>query len=254
MVTTVGRGPRPRPCPEADKLFLLDGFRLVKEGVAVPLTTDGQRLVALLALCGPRNRTATAGVLWPEAREDHARGSLRTALWRVQRSWPGLVAASADRVTLSADVEVDCAQFGALALHVLDGRRRTSDLLSPADLSAGELLPGWYDDWVLFERERLRQLRMHALERLSEQLLAQRCFALALEAALEALRMEPLRESAHSAVIAVHLAEHNLVEAQRQYEALRRLLWSELRVSPSARLQAMVPGVTRQPAGSAATR
>ena len=34
----------------------------------------------------------------------------------------------------------------------------------------GELLPDWYDDWVLLERERFRQLRLHALDALCDDL------------------------------------------------------------------------------------
>lgn len=65
--------------------------------------------------------------------------------------------------------------------------------------------------------------------------------ALALDAALTCVGIEPLRESAHRAVAALHLAEHNAVEAVRQYGAFRRLVRAELGVEPSARFRAMLP-------------
>jgi DNA-binding SARP family transcriptional activator len=105
----------------------------------------------------------------------------------------------------------------------------------------GELLPGWYDDWVIFERERLRQLRLHALDALAERLTAQGRYADALETAMESVQAEPLRESANRTIIAIHLAEANAAEALRHYRFFRDLLRSELGLEPSARLATMLP-------------
>jgi DNA-binding SARP family transcriptional activator len=217
---------------------MLGGFQLLREGEPVSLPNHGQRLIALLGLTGPYSRTATAGTLWPDVSEQQAQGSLRTALWRLKRLWPELVTAAEHRLALNSLVEVDTAKFVSAAMRTVEGSPAQQPGLG--NLAAGELLPGWYDDWVVFERERLRQLQMHALERLSEQLAAQRRFALALEAALQAVRMEPLRESAHASVIAVHLAESNIIEARRHYEYVRRLLRAELQIEPSPHLRAMV--------------
>jgi DNA-binding SARP family transcriptional activator len=90
-----------------------------------------------------------------------------------------------------------------------------------------ELLPGWYDDWVLLERERTRQRLLHALEALSrEHRAAGRC-AEAVEAALVAVNAEPLRESAHRELLESHLAEGNWVEAMhnvRRLSAVRQAI------------------------------
>jgi len=108
-------------------------------------------------------------------------------------------------------------------------------------LDGGELLPGWYEDWVLFERERLRQIRLYALEKLAGHLAAHRQYARALEAALQCVHLEPLRESAHRAVLTVHLAEHNIAEALRHYEFFRQLLHDEMGIEPSPQLREMLP-------------
>jgi DNA-binding SARP family transcriptional activator len=105
---------------------------------------------------------------------------------------------------------------------------------------AGELLPDWYDDWVVIERERHRQLRLHALEQLSARLSADGRHAAATEAGLAAIASEPLRESAHRVLIAVHLAEGNRGEALRQYRVCCGLLDRDLKVGPSPALQALV--------------
>ena len=74
---------------------------------------------------------------------------------------------------------------------------------------AGELLPHWYDDWVVIERERFRQLRLHALDALCESLAAAGRYAAAVEAGRASVAAEPLRESAHRLLIQAHLAEGN---------------------------------------------
>lgn len=225
----------------AVRLGLLDGFRLEVDGVAVDPLGSAQRLVAYLALHGPHMRTAVAGTLWANVAEERAMASLRTTVWRANRVVPELVRAARTQLALADSVEVDVDHLVARAQRLVTGRDCELDV-SLVRRNPGELLPGWYEDWVIFERERLRHLRLHSLEAASAQLLQQQRFTEALDIALAAVRCEPLRESAHCAVIAVHLAEGNQVEAIRHYQRFRRLLVSELGVEPSARLVAVVFG------------
>jgi DNA-binding SARP family transcriptional activator len=109
----------------------------------------------------------------------------------------------------------------------------------------GELLPDWYDDWVLLERERYRQLSLHALEALADRLTGLARFGEAADAALAAIAGEPLRESGHRALIRVHLAEGNPSEALREYDRFRQML-DGLGLAPSPRLEELVRGLTRQ--------
>jgi DNA-binding SARP family transcriptional activator len=108
----------------------------------------------------------------------------------------------------------------------------------------GDVLPGWYDDWVLLERERLRQLCMHALESLCKVFAAAGRFGQAVQAGMEAVRIEPLRESAHKALIETYLGEGNRAEAVRQYLRYRKLLWDELQLRPSPEIRGLMAGLT----------
>jgi DNA-binding SARP family transcriptional activator len=111
-----------------------------------------------------------------------------------------------------------------------------------SDLS-GELLPDWYDEWVLIEAEDWRQLRLHALEALAGRLTARGHYGDAAAAALAAVRAEPLRESPRAALIRVHIAEGNPSEALREFTRYRELLMIELGVEPTERLRALVAGL-----------
>lgn len=231
-------------CRHAVRLSLLDGFRLEVDGARVEPLASAQRLVAYLALHGPHLRTAVAGTLWANVAEERAMASLRTTVWRTNRAVPDLVTAARGRLALAETVEVDVDRLAARAERLATGRDGDLDI-SLVRRSSGELLPGWYDDWVVFERERLRHLRLHSLEATSAQLVRQQRFTEALDIALDAVRAEPLRESANCAAITVHLAEGNLAEAIRHYEWFRRLLLAELGVEPSSRLTRTVFGDRR---------
>jgi SARP family transcriptional regulator, regulator of embCAB operon len=105
---------------------------------------------------------------------------------------------------------------------------------------AAELLPDWYDDWVVAAGESWRQLRLHAMEALAGHLAAARRYGEAAAAAVAAVAAEPLRESAHTALITVHLAEGNRSEAVRQYHRYAQLLRAELGVEPTPAMRRLL--------------
>jgi DNA-binding SARP family transcriptional activator len=240
------------------RVGLLDGFAL-ERGVGGTRTVVGdlprcaQRLIAHLGLRARPSRAAVAGQLWPDVPEDHAHGSLRSALWRVQRVAPGLVDVSGGALGLAPGVRVDVREFRAWAQRALDPDAAVDGAMAPESALCGELLPGWYDDWVLSERERLRQLRLHALEMLADKLARAGRHGEAVQAACAAVRTEPLRESAHRAVVRAHLAEGNVAEAVRAYCAFRTLLARELGVEPTRQMDELISGARvriREPAHS----
>lgn len=224
------------------QLRLLGQFRLELGTETVELCRNGQRLLAFMGLRGRVSRTVLAGTLWPEVTEEHARGSLRTTLWKLPREEPPLIGCCGDSLLVTPALRVDVHLLTQTALDVVEDCGppfRTQPLLGL--LTGEDLLPGWDEDWVLVERERLRQLRLHALDTLAETLIRQGRPALAMEAAWAGVRAEPLRESAHRAIVSAHLAEGNVSEAVRHYDAFCRLLNEELGVAPSPRFARMLP-------------
>jgi DNA-binding SARP family transcriptional activator len=216
------------------RLSLLGAWQLACADQAVEVGANGQRLFALLAVRGACDRSYLSGVLWPDCSDPHAHGNLRATLSRLHRRNLTAAIRSANGVLSLRDaVEVDVRRLVATASAVLDGTLWVPDRSTLGTLAGQDLLLGWYEDWVLLERERLRQLRLHALEAMSDRLLAAGDAKAALEAALAAVAVEPLRESAHRAVIRAHLAEGNRAEALRQLHRLRDLLRRELAVDPS---------------------
>jgi SARP family transcriptional regulator, regulator of embCAB operon len=226
------------------RVLLVGGFQLVDGDAQVALAEGSQRLLALLALRGrPVRRLLLAGTLWPDATENRAYASLRSALSRLYGAVRDAVEVNPSDLRLASSVTVDLRESQALAHRLLD----VVDQPLEADLSgaaiaalSGELLPDWYDDWVLLETEDWRQLRLHALEVLSGLLTAAGRYGDAAAAALAAVRADPLRESAHAALIKVHLAEHNQSEALREFKRYHDLLRAELDIEPTAQLRGLV--------------
>lgn len=239
-----------RPLDDGDAragIRVLGTFRFACGAAALPAVLGGsQRLLALLSV---RDRALTrvgvAGTLWPESSGDHAFSSLRSALARLSRVTREAVVVTPLDVCLAEGVALDIRDARALAHRLLDADADAA--LSSADTGASaiaslsvELLPDWYDDWVLVEGEEWRQLRLHALESLAERLLVERRFGDAMGAALAAVRTEPLRETARAVVIRVHLAEGNQSEALRAFASYRAVLHAELGLEPTARLVELV--------------
>jgi DNA-binding SARP family transcriptional activator len=145
-------------------------------------------------------------------------------------------------LSLADGVLVDIRDARALAHRLLNpGPAQPVDVddRAIATLSV-DLLPDWYDDWAVLEGEEWRQLRLHGLDALAERLTAAGRYADATSAALAAVKAEPLRETAHAALIRVYLAEGNRAEALAAYEHYRALLKSELGLEPTGRIQALI--------------
>jgi DNA-binding SARP family transcriptional activator len=242
---TAPRLRRAHPAEPAPRIAvtLLGAFVLRIGNEPVDLPTTAQRLVALLALRGRTSRSRLAGTLWPETAEHRALASLRTGIWRVNQVAERLVSCTSGTVELGSGVDVDVQRLIRGALTTL--RDETTDpaadevdgLLDDGD----ELLPDWEDEWLLADRERMRQIRLHALEVLAERLASARRYGLAMEAALAALRVDALRESAHRAVIGIHVAEGNVAEARRAFDLCRLVLARDVGVEPSAATTELLP-------------
>jgi DNA-binding SARP family transcriptional activator len=234
--------------PPAARVNLLNGFAVQLGGRGAgrevgDLPHGAQRLVAHLGLAGQRARSSVAGSLWPDVPEAQAHGSLRSTLWRIHKIAPGLIASRGGSLALAQGVDVDVHELDRWARRAVDRSVDIDDVRVRDANLRGDLLPGWYDDWVLLERERLRQLRMHTLEVVATRLSAAGRHGEAVEAAYAAIEAEPLRESAHRVLVRIHLAEGNVVEALRVFERFRALMTDELGVSPTRQMTDLVHGL-----------
>lgn len=220
-------------------VHLMGGFRCSMDGSPFPLPLGCQRLIAFLSLRDrPVQRNFVAANLWLETEQGRACANLRSVLWRLSRLPFPLLSVDGSTLSINEDVSVDVRTLQAQAYR-LDSVGRPSPL-PEGTLFHHELLPDWYDEWLLLERERIHQLRLHALDLLSIALVAEGRTALAIDAACASISGEPLRESAHRALITAHLAAGNRVEAVRQYERFRVSLLEAVGMEPTSEMRRLL--------------
>ncbi len=213
---------------------LLGRFQLSIDGVPVrhAQASRFQSALGYLAIHrdSPQRRQRLAFLLWPDTQEAQAFTNLRNLLFKIRHELP-LVGNCLSRVdhTLawdtSATVTVDTHAF----VEAFERR----DYQRAADLYGGDLLPDCYDEWVLEEREHLRNTLFHVLENLVRELESQQLYALAILQARRLLALDPLHEDVHRKLMQLHDLNGDRAGAVRVYRVLEQLLWRELQIAPS---------------------
>src|SRR5262249_18352302 len=150
----------------------------------------------------------------------------------------------ADRATVRlnpAAIVVDVAQFET-ALRAVpragSSEERAQALAAAVDLHPGEFLPGYFEDWVLRERQWLQGRYFEALGQLLLLLTELHEIPRALQYAQQGVRVDPLREETHRDLMRLYLAADQPAEALRQYEELKRLLHQQLETAPDVATEA----------------
>jgi DNA-binding SARP family transcriptional activator len=158
-------------------------------------------------------------------------------MWRLRCAGLNILYTDKCWLLLHPDLRVDVEGVFDWADRLVTGKTGLADLdLDPKALRALDLFPGWYDDWVLQERERLRQTVLRAVDDLARLLVMANRHGDAIEAALTAVSVDPLRESTQRTLMEAHLAEGNRCEALRSFASYKSLLARELGVRPSFEL------------------
>lgn len=232
------------------ELSMLGGFVLRLDGARVEVPDSSQRLLVYLALRDrPQQRHVVAGDLWPDSTEARAAANLRSSLWRIPRTGAvPLVITQDHALSIAAHVCVDVRQVESLGWSLVQDPELTIPTLDRTAFYA-ELLPGWYDDWVIVERERLAQLRLHFLEALTYSLIRSGHLAEALDVGLRLVASDPLRERSQRALITAYRAEGSHGQAARQLQRFRALMVETFHCEPSddlADLVAAPPSTSRR--------
>jgi two-component SAPR family response regulator len=121
-------------------------------------------------------------------------------------------------------------------ITTLDGAA-VQELKEALRLYSGELLEGFYDDWALQERERLRLLYLDCLAYLMRYYKYHEAYEESLAYGQQILRQDPLREEIHREVMRLYIASGQRAMAARQYETCCQILAAELGIPPMAETQ-----------------
>lgn len=240
------------------RISLFGGVRVAHDGrpPRAKITHTVQALFAYLLLQPHRSqpREVLANLFWGDHRQDRARSCLNTTLWRLRHvlepegipAGTYLIAMPSGEVSFNweSDHWLDTAVFEeridrvlARPIDVMEASD-AQDLENAVQLYVGELLEGFYDDWALRERERLRCLYLNSLAHLMRYYRQHGAYEKGLASGQQILNLDPLREEVHREMMWLYLESGQRVLAVRQYEICRELLVAELGITPMEETQA----------------
>ena len=199
----------------------------------------------------PHSREALADLLWGDCSAARSKAYLRKALWQLQgalraqtgRLSESLLLVEPDWVQLNpvADLYLDVGAFEHAFVQAQGVRGRELDsrsaqiLQAAVDLYRGDLLEGWYQDWCIYERERLQHLYLAMLDKLMGYCEAHHSCEAGLLYGSRILQCDRARERTHRRLMRLRHLAGDRTGALRQYERCAVALDEELGVKPSQR-------------------
>lgn len=244
-------------------IFLLGQPRIVLPNApaAVKLTRAGLSLFAYLLLQPhqliPRERIL--GLFWGEHSESRARSCLNSALWRLRTTFAAMSCDAGCYIVSTEDGQVgfnwDCDYwFDVERFDQVSALLRIPPAtMTPAQAEqletaihgySGELLEGFYEDWALRERERLRRLHLNSLAQLMHYYADHEEYTPSLNYGQQILALDPLREEIHRAMIRLYLQTGQRTKAIQQYDHCRTVIADELGVEPMEETQLLYAQIT----------
>lgn len=220
---------------------LLGQFSIERDGAPVELPSrPAQALLAYLILnaSSAHRREKLAGLIWPDATDANARSNLRHALWRIRKAL-GADCIEADDISVAFNTRV------AYALDVAQLERPTRPdtpadaLIDAVSAYTGEFLPGFYDDWIALERERLQALFERQIDALIDRLLAEQRWREVVDWAERWIALGQVPETAYRALMTAHFYLGSTSQVAAVYQRCMDALHRELDVEPSERTRTL---------------
>jgi DNA-binding SARP family transcriptional activator len=200
----------------------------------------------------PHHREVLAGTLWPESTSTQSRKYLRQGLWQIgalqadPRAGSTVITTSADWVRVDpAALWLDVAELerAFIPVRLIAGEHldeaQADALKQAAGLYRGNLLEGCYQDWCIYERERLKAMHIAILEKLLGHCEGNSAPEEGLAYGEELLRNEPAHERGHWRLMRLLYLAGDRTGALRQFERCRNALSDELGVAPGQRTRAL---------------
>src|SRR6266540_1578391 len=225
------------------EVHLLGKFDVRSDGKPITIASrPAQSLFAYLILSAgtSHRREKLAGLLWPDSLEETARDNLRHALWRMRKA---LETASATRFLHADDVAISFKEssdywLDATALEQLSDSAYADELIAVLSEYQGELLPGFYDEWVVLEREHLYSIFEHHMARLMSLLQEEKRWLDILEWGERWIKLGQKPEPAYRALMLAHAAKGDMSKVAATYERCVKAL-KELVIEPSEQTRAL---------------
>jgi len=227
---------------------LLGGFEVRRNGESVAITSrPAQSLFAYLILTAgtSHRREKLAGLLWPDSTEENARDYLRHGLWKLRKAIEKKSSKGAtNQYILADDISVSFNtdapySLDAERLEQIDAERESTDaMMNVLSLYEGELLPGFYDEWIVLEREHLQAVFEQKMEGLLERLQTEARWSENLEWGERWISFGQKPEAAYRFLMTAHAARGDMSKVASTFERCTKSL-EEFGVEPSGQTRAL---------------
>lgn len=218
------------------RLRLLGHVEVEHDGEVLAMGVRQQRLLAALAVLGPKPRRFLGELLWSERPTPRAMGSLRTTVFNISRQLPGAIRSRGNTLALGEAVVVDVHELRVALQEAAAAAEAPTEDPWFLDPEGAQLLPGWYEGWVVAEQDRLRTLYVNAVEHLARLCLQHGDYYRAQVLAENVRALSPLRESAVRVSIEAHLGLGNHAPALQTFHEFCTTMADELGAPPSPQI------------------
>lgn len=247
------------------RISLFGGIKIEQQGQELTdfASRKADALVAYLARNpGMHQRERLATMLWDDRPQERALGNLRVVLTSLRKQLQSHITITRQTAGLTGDsgIWIDVAVFEGLVREVFSrspepGSLTPKDLeqLEQAlDLAGEEFLAGFgirdaadFEEWIIYERERIQHLMVQALTLLTEHYLETQELRLGILWAQRMTEVEPLYERGHQLLMLLLHADGKRSAALAQYETLVAVLNEELGITPSIETQRIVERIVQ---------
>ena len=237
------------------RIYLLGPMRIERDGA--PLVLPRRKVELLLAYLllhpEPQTRDHLATLFWGDSSDVQARHSLRTALATVRKEIAAdLLLTNREQVQRNPNFPCWVDLHDLLAVATERETISVDHLLAKLAWWQGDLLPGFYEEWLVFDREHYRERLLKLGLQATQALRARSEYAGAIAVAQHLLTRDPANEHAHQHLMFCYMAAGDRPAALRQYELCERALRDELDVPPLPETTALYHWL-RQHSGTEAT-
>lgn len=247
------------------EVYLFGNFRIATDTQSeLALRPTAARLFAFLLVHRHHIhlREVVAATFWQSSELDRARRNLNTTLWQLRKAFrqmndqqAALIATTPEQLKLNQEAELwlDVALFeqnakkGLILAENGTASATITHLEQAVALYQGDLLHGFYEPWVLQERERLRLVYLRCLRRLMTLHQEQDNLDASIDYAQRILQVEPWHEDIHRTLMLLYAQNGRRTKALSQYQACRHALATELAVTPMAETEALYQQLLTQP-------
>jgi WD40 repeat protein/DNA-binding SARP family transcriptional activator len=233
------------------QIRLLGQFDVRLDGKRVAIATRvAQSLLAYLALTAgtSHRREKLAGLFWPNATEERARTYLRQELWWIRKAITSQESLSREDFLLAEPLTLTFNRNADYWLDVSLLERPDFDiesLTSSLSLYQGELLPGFYDDWVFLERERIQTVFESKMNQLVDKLVEAERWAAVQEHCERWLSMSSASEPGYRALMLSYSARGDIAKVNAIYRRCADELLDQFGAGPSAETQALYKSLSQ---------